>query len=468
VVSEDEFDHPPRHARPSLYDEPYSVPRRRRVGGWIVALSLLLAVGVVGWAVAKPYLVAQGAAAAAQLDPRAQSFLVQGESAMSDGSLDVAQEDFDKASVLAEKDPRVLLDRARVTAARADLPWLKLRLLTPDAADETRITQAQLDELVARARRQADDAFTASPNDFAALCARVDSLRLSGDREAARALAGRMTGQGLKPETAYVLAALDLAEPSPLWSTVIERLRLAASAEGNAGRARSALIYALVRAGDVAGARAELARLDLLARPYALLANLHAFVDRAVPAAESKPSALASASARAGLGRASTSAPPGPTAAPPGVAAAGTDSVGDPRNAMALAGLALKKGDFARARQVYEGIVDRNPADSEAIAGLGDVARLQGDPAGAMASYKHAIAINPSYLPALIGLADTQWSGGDHESAVRTYNSIVDRFPEGTYPGYVSQRLAVSQAKPADSPPASSAATSEAADRQGQ
>jgi tetratricopeptide (TPR) repeat protein len=135
---------------------------------------------------------------------------------------------------------------------------------------------------------------------------------------------------------------------------------------------------------------------------------------------------------------------------------------------MALAGLALKKGDFARARQVYEGIVDRNPADSEAIAGLGDVARLQGDPAGAMASYKHAIAINPSYLPALIGLADTQWSGGDHESAVRTYNSIVDRFPEGTYPGYVSQRLAVSQARPADSPPASSAATSEAADRQGQ
>ena len=55
-----------------------------------------------------------------------------------------------------------------------------------------------------------------------------------------------------------MLAALDLAEPEPLWTTVIDRLRLAAAGEGNAGRARAALVYALAKSGDARGAKAEL------------------------------------------------------------------------------------------------------------------------------------------------------------------------------------------------------------------
>ena len=74
---------------------------------------------------------------------------------------------------------------------------------------------------------------------------------------------------------------------------------------------------------------------------------------------------------------------------------------------MQVASQAYKKGDFGRARQIYEAIVTRNPSDSEAVAALGDVARGEGDTAGAIASYKRAIAVNPSYLPALLGLADT-------------------------------------------------------------
>jgi tetratricopeptide (TPR) repeat protein len=105
------------------------------------------------------------------------------------------------------------------------------------------------------------------------------------------------------------------------------------------------------------------------------------------------------------------------------------------------AAAAMKKGDFTRARALYQSIVDRNPNDSEAVAGLGDVARLQADPNGAIAAYKRAIAINPSYLPALLGVADTEWARGDHAEAAKHYADIVDRFPEGTYPAYVSQRL---------------------------
>lgn len=444
------------------YDEPYSAPRRRRVGGWIVAASLLLAVGVVGWGVAKPYLVDRVRNAPAQLDPRALSFLSQGERAMSDGNLDAAQEAFDKASALSEHDPRVLLDQARVTAAKADVPWLNLRLLPPDAVDEIRTAKAQLDELVSRVRRQADEALSAAPEDLSAVRVKIDALRLSGDRDGARGYVSKVAGQSSQPEMAYVLAALDLAEPSPLWGTVLERLRLAAGAEGNAGRARAALIYALAKSGDASGAKAELSRLDVMARPYPLLPSLRAFVDK-------QPGLVAD---RGPVPAAVTgSAPPAPSHGPstsepavsPGQPAAEVLPRGDARAAMLAAAAAVKKGDFARARQAYQSILDRNPNDSEAVAGLGDIARLQGDAPGAISEYKRAIAINPSYLPALLGLADTQWSRGERASAARTYTDVVDRFPEGTYPAYVPQRIAgasgAATAKPAEPGPATGPAS---------
>ena len=427
-----------RHGPPSSGDDPYSARRPGNVGGWIVAFVLFLAVGVVAWALVKPYFVTRDSGAAAQIDPRLALLLSEGEKAMSDGRFDVAQANFDKASVLAEKDPRVLLDEARAAAVEADVPWLKLRLLSPDRVDEVRTTRAQLDEIVARARRFSDEAFAVAPGDVAAARARIDALRLTGDRDGARGYVARVIGQASQPETAYVLAALDLAETAPLWTTIIDRLRLAAGAESNAGRAQAALIYALAKSGDVGSARVELAKFEAAVRPYPLLPDLHEFVDR-------------SGSGPAGV--TSVAPPPpdsAPTAALPPVAssaaaraaapAAADVNPSDPRVAMQSAAQALKRADFAGARQIYQGVVDRNPSDSEAITGLGDVARLQGDSSGAVAAYRRAIAVNPSYLPALLGLADTQWVQGDHISATKAYGDIVDRFPEGTYPRYVSQR----------------------------
>jgi predicted Zn finger-like uncharacterized protein len=457
---------------PSL-EEPYSVRRGRRVGGWIVALVLLLAAGVLGWAVAKPYLTARAATAAVQLDPRAESFIAGGEKAMGDGNLDEAQEDLDKASALAENDPRVRLDEARIATAQADVPWLKLKLLPPAAVDEVRTTKSQVDDRVARAGRLADAALLGSPDSPAAARVKIDALRLAGQQDAARALVAKVIAEASQPETAYVLAALDLAEPEPLWTTVLDRLRLAAGGEGNAGRARAALVYALARSGDVSGARAELAKLDALARPYPLSPNLHALVEKtpsktvdggvdtaASPRApvNAPPAPMAAAPAQVGAAPANV---PAPAQAP-----AGESVPPDSRGAMALASAAYKKGDFSRAEQIYEAIVTRNPGDSEALASLGDVARAQGDLPTAIANYKRAIAVNPSYLPALMGLADTQWASGDRTAAGKAYGDIVDRFPEGTYPGYVKQRVdspvdparaaqpAPAEPKAAPSPPA--------------
>jgi len=453
-VRRESFDDIPlEDVSPPSGDEGYDIPGRRRVGGWVVAFVLLLAVGVVGWVVAKPYLIARNASGAPQLDTRARTFLGEGEKAMADGDLETAQQSFDKASALAERDPRVLLDEARVAAAKADVPWLKLRLLPPDATAEVRTTKAQLDERLARARRSADEALATAPDDPAAARAKIDALRLADDRDAARTYVSRVTALADQAETAYVLAALDVAEPAPLWAAAIDRLRSAAAGEGNAGRARAALVYALAKSGDVAGARAELAKLDALTRSYPCSPNLHALVDLAPPKASAE---------RAAAPVAPRGNPNGPPSQPAAPAAAWTPGSGDgisgeQATAMQAASQALKRADFSRARRIYEALVVRNPSDSEALAGIGDVARAQGDATGAIAAYKRALAVNPSYLPALLGVADTEWANGDRSSAQRAYKDITDRLPEGTYPSHVKTRAEPSAAA-ATTPAASASA----------
>jgi tetratricopeptide (TPR) repeat protein len=437
----------------------YANPARRRVGGWVVAFVLLLAVGVVTWAVAKPYFLAReaGGPAAAQADPRVQRFVADGERALADGNLDGADVAFQKASALAERDPRVILDLARVAAAKADVFWLKLRILPADAAEEVRTTRIQFNERLAQARRAADETTAAAPDDPASSRAKIDVLRMAGERDAARSLVSKVVAQASQPETAYVLAALDLAETDPLWTTVIDRLRTAAGGEGNAGRARAALTYALARSGDAAAAKAELAKLDALSRPYPILPTLHAFLEAtptraavaAAPAAGQpatrEPIAAREATAAGKSAEASATSP----AAAPGVGAApvagravapASEGATEASGGMQAAGRAIKRGDWSKARQIYEALVTRNPSDSEALAGIGDVDRAQGDPAGAIGSYKRALAVNPSYLPALLGVADTQWASGDRANAQRAYKDIVDRFPEGTYPAYAKSR----------------------------
>jgi tetratricopeptide (TPR) repeat protein len=428
-------------------DTSYAGPRRRRVGGWIVALVLLGGVGILGFIVAKPYLTgaAKPVASSVPLDEKTQQYLTDGEKALADGNLDTAKENFDKASARAEKDARVLLDVARLAAARADVPWLRSRILPADATDDARATKAALEDLSAAARRAADEALAVAPDEPAALRAKIDASRIGGERDTARKLVAKVIAQAQQPETAYVLAALDLAEPEPLWSTVIERLRLAAQGEGNAGRARAALVYALARSGDKAGAKAELEKLAALTRPHPLVGPLRSFVDKSVA------KAIPDAGADGAVPTIAVSQLPN---APPGMAGVGeqpivlTGSIGQGMQALA-------HGDKDKARQIFEGLVARNPNDSEALTGLGDVARASGDTNGAIGYYKRALSVNPSYLHALLALADTYYATGNRGEAIRLYHDVMDRFPEQAYPAYVKQRAEGGGAPP---PAATSAA----------
>jgi tetratricopeptide (TPR) repeat protein len=424
------------------WPEDIYTPPRRRTGARIVAIALLLALGLLGWAAEKRYHIAarvtRNVEPAAQADPRVETLLADGERALAEGQLDLAQSDFDKASVLKERDTRVLIDEARSAIARADVPWLELRLIVADAAVERRTIKAQLDERASQAGKAADEAWSAAPHDPQALCAKLDALRLAGDLDGARGYVVAVFAQASQPETAYALAALDLAQASPPWPAVVERLRLAAAGEGSAARARAALVYALVSSGDLAGAKAELVKLEALPRPYPLLPRLHSLVAGSERIAAATPASVQTTLPDAAAADSASPLPQAAANTPP--AAIGESNRPTPRSALQSAAEAMRSGDFDRAERIYQAVVTAQPNDSQALAGLGDVLRLRGDPWGAIDAYQRAIAVNPSYLPALLGLGDVQWGRGDHAAASRTYKQIIDHFPEGTYPQYVKQR----------------------------
>ena len=437
-----------------------SLGRRRSVGGFIVAFVVLGGVALIGAVWAKDHLggaLGSHPPPVVQTDPRALALLTTGEKALEDGNLDAAKESFDKASALAERDPRVLLDAARLATMRADVPWLRSRLLAADAADDIRLTKDTLGELSAAARKAADDALAVAPDDPSAIRTKIDALRIAGDREAARALVSKIGASSSQAETAYVRAALDLAEDVPLWSTVIERLRVAASAESGPGRARAALAYALARSGDVAAAKSEVDRLAAMSRQYVLLPQLRAFAEHAKPMAKVDVSpdggtVVAANDPRADAGK------PGPRDRTGGGGGGETALPSDARQIVVQAEAARAKGDYDRALTLYQAAVDRNPSDTEAVHGLASVAYARRDLNGARAGYKRVLSINPSYIPALVGLGDVDWESGDRATAMKTYKEIMDRFPEGSYPPRVKQRVE-SGAAPAPAPPPASAPT---------
>ena len=336
-----------------------------------------------------------------------------------------------------------MIGQARVAATKADIPWLKTRLLAADAVEEARTTKAELDERVAVARHAADDAEAAAPRDPRALRAKLDALRLGGDLDAARSYVVAVFAQASEPETAYVLAALDLAQPGSPIAAVVDRLRLAAASDPPPARAAAALVYALVQSGDTPGAKAVLSKLDATARSSPLLPSLHAWVgaDRRLVVPE--PSVALSTAPTSSDSSASPQPAQGGAPAP-GVEPVHTNGATSQSTLQAAAD-AMHRGDSDRAERIYQAILAGNPNESQALSGLGDVLRTRNNPWGAIDVYKRAIGVNPSYLPALLGLADTQWAQNDHEGATRTYQRIVNHFPDGTYPDYVTQRAAQPQ-----------------------
>ncbi len=439
--------------------DPRFVPpsRARRVrAGWIVGIvlvgGLLLIAATIGVSLVRRLAApAPGtvAAPAPSSDPKVEAYLAEGRRLLAAADVDGAGAAVTKASALAESDPAVLAALAEVETVRADFVWLRLRLLDPTSTERVDATARELGQRVGRARTAVDAAAAAPVPDPTARRLRVDLLRLDGQVAEARALVVPLAERVSEPETAYVLGALDLAEATPAFRSAAARLRVAAAAEGRLGRARAALIYALARAGDLDAARRELGLLTAATAAHPLAADLARFVDRCDVATEPGDAAVEVVDTE-GL-RTATATGVGPV--PGGVI--------DFRERLQQASAALGGRDLDRAERLYRSVLAEQPNNTEALAGVAEVARQRNDPrAGAL--YDAVLAQNPSYVPAIVARADQKWAAGDVAGAIPLYQRVVAQAgANSSYGRHASARLAegARRAGAADAgPPAPTAA----------
>lgn len=390
----------------ALDREPSLAPRQRGNLRWVFGILLVAGIAGVALLFGREHLGSQPAASTSY-EAELEVLLASGHDLYRQGDLEGASSQFDKASGLSASDPRVLAATLLVETTRCDRSWLEQRLWPDGSADATTAAAAltacgtKLTALSERALQASDG----TPEFRAAL---LDSFRIRGELAHARARAGGLAEHASNPVAAYALAMLDVADESPSWPSVIDRLRLASGGEPVPARAHAALVYALVRSGDREAARSQLQLLESAARPYVLLPALKAFVG---------PKDADDAA----------SAAPVPSEAPTTVGAA----PGEPGTAPGIDPLegarqARAKGDFGLAERYYQEALQKDPANVAALTGLGDVSRGRGNSAAAISHYQAALRVNPQHLPAISGVADVNWANGDRAEAVRYYKRIGD------------------------------------------
>ncbi len=287
----------PSVARPSVLrrnSEVYSDPRFSGYGGGKRSGVARWAIGVVAvgiFAVGAATLLRRTTAvgndastsAAPAPDQKIETYLQEGRAHLDAGDVASAREAFVKASVVAEKDPRVLRALAQVAVVEADLDWLHARLV-PEGTPHHAAVEQSLRRKIDKARVAADAAVAIQADDPVAAAALVDALRLAGEVDEARKHVAKLDRSS--PDGARALAALDLTEEKPNFATVLDWLRTASRAERKLGRAHAMLVYALVRAGKVEDAKHELEALKRQNPHHTLTAVLQHFVDGTEPPAE--------------------------------------------------------------------------------------------------------------------------------------------------------------------------------------
>ena len=408
----------------------------------------MLVGGTVGVSFLRQHSVAPEHPASAPEDPRLAKFVASAHKFMEAGELERAGAELSKASVLAESDPGVLTAQAQLDTIQADLAWLKLRLLDPNDKEQVDGTRRLLESRVWQVEDSVEAAVSVAGDDPAVIRARVDLYRFKGELASARKLATTLDPPS-QPSNAYVLALLDLAEPQPAYHSAAERLKTASHAEGPLGRARAALVYALAQAGDIDAARAQLTTLGTANDMHPLLPELRSFVSRFAGGnhAEAGPKAEPTDTAEPGAERPDATEPDSREEV----------DTHDFRVRLKQANAALRGNQLDRAKSLFQAVLRDQPANSEALAGLAEVARRRNDPrAGDL--YDQVLAKNPSYLPALQARADQKWDSGDRAGAVAMYERILAQAgPDSSYGRHAAARIAAQQAAAGTTRPAPTA-----------
>jgi tetratricopeptide (TPR) repeat protein len=199
-------------------------------------------------------------------------------------------------------------------------------------------------------------------------------------------------------------------------------------------------------------AQTEFAKIDGRPKPHPLLEELRAFLQRASNSADGGTGDAPKIAAvdPTKLPKLDTSPGPAEEEARPAVAAAATAApAGDFRTRLAQAATALHQGDLSRAEQLYNSVLNEQPNNTEALSGLGDVAKQRHDPSAAATMYDRVLAQNPSYLPAILASADQKWDAGDKKGALVLYRRLLDQAgPSSQYGAHAAARIAQGDASP--------------------
>jgi hypothetical protein len=431
---------------------------RRGAGSrWIIAIVVLGALGLVAGTVGRDYLLGFAAPkpVAPKVDERVPALIQQARLALARGDFENATAELAKASVLAENDPRIAAESARLEVARVELLWTQRRLNAAlDAAraqpsgpekgppsrrkktdaevaaealantreaNEKALLEQTFQDRLNRAKLAVSEAARRAPTSLDVVRAQVDLARLDGKLPQARTMVGALSAQASDPDNAYSLGALDLAEGPSGLPAAIDRLRVAARSEEALGRARPLLIYALSTTDPVA-ASAELDKLSTIAPTHRSLPALRALVElqkaKLAPAPEPPvvrrpPPASAAAGATAA---------PAARAKP---AASSGEAAG--RSTLAKAAEAHHEGDLDTAEGLYQAVLQRTPNSIPALSGLGDIARQRHANATAAAYYDQILKQDRTHVPTLMARGDMYWEAGNRILAVALYRRALGK-----------------------------------------
>ncbi len=450
----------PESSRPRMAPAPLSVPPPpRRASGlrWVVGFVLVGGLALLAGTVGKNYLAQFVGGDSASSDARVQSITDQAWELFRDGDLAATQAKFEEAAALANNDPQVKLGLIQLNLVRADIEWLRMRLLPESAEAERTGATSELQARLGEAKR----AFSTVPRlpDTAERTAlmETDALRLQGQYEQARALVERYSFEPTDPHAAYVLAMLDVAEGSQAWATVLERLRTALVSERALGRARSALVYALAASGDERAARVELTKLQDGTNPHPLAKQLEAFIETLAAGTEGEGQEQAGD----GTDTAALDIDEVPDAPTPASGEGTSNGKGAAWLWLDKAGAARRSGDLPGAKGYYQKALDASPGNANALAGLGAIARLDGKYQEAKRYFDEVLERSPNHLPALVGGADVRWLMGAKEGALVLYRQIPAGSP---FYSHAQRRIADFEGRGGASPDADESEADEAAE----
>ena len=391
-------------------------PRFAQLGALVIGFALGVPLTCL---VEHAYFRARHAATTNGVDLTRQ--LAQVSAALDDGNLTGARSLLEQSARFAGVgDRRLSVLRARLAFESADAEWIRRQAQSKLGAALDAAPQAFAD-LAFQALEATKQERAAAPRDPALWALAVDGLRIYGDHERAAWLArGLPTSDA---EANYAMGTLGMATQEHTPSAFLPFLRAAAESSNARARARAGLTLGLILSHHAAEAERELLAVQSLARPHPALAELRRLYDAEFAA---RPATLAAAARPSPV---ATSAPPL------------SKVEASPQAQLARARELQRMSRLTEAEHLYESILRARPNDSEARTGLAEVELLRGSVPEAQALYERALSTNENYVPAWVALADIDWQRGQLERAVCRYQLVVSRFPEGTYPPYINQRI---------------------------